>query len=75
EQSAQADPEPEPEPQGIDTLEGPAMVVNAAEYAGDLQGPLVAVVLDDTSAQPLLHQLLFSLDMPLTVGVVAGGEG
>ncbi len=74
-QSTEPEPEAEPEPQGTASLEGPAMVVNAAEFAGDLQGPLVAVVLDDTSALPLLHQLLFSLDMPITVGVVAGGEG
>ena len=56
-------------------LGGPAMVVNSVPFSGDLEAPLVAVVLDDTAAQPLLHPLIFATELPLTIGVVAGGGG
>lgn len=56
-------------------LSGPALVVNAAAYEAEPETPLVAVVLDDTGANPMLHEALFALDMPVTVGVVAGGAG
>lgn len=72
-QSAQQ--QAEAEPTGTLSLDGPAMVVNSAAFDSDLQAPLVAVVLDDTAAQPLMHELIFGLDLPLTVGVVAGGGG
>lgn len=64
-----------PEPTGTLSLDGPAMVVNSANFSGDLQDPLVAVVLDSTNTQPLLHELIFGLDVPLTVGVIAGDGG
>ena len=56
-------------------LSGPALTVNAVPFDYAPGTPLVAVVLDDTAANPLLHELLFAMDMPLTVGIVAGGGG
>jgi polysaccharide deacetylase 2 family uncharacterized protein YibQ len=56
-------------------LPGPAFSVNAAAFVAEPETPLVAVVLDDTAADPLLHGMLFATDMPLTVGVIAGGGG
>jgi polysaccharide deacetylase 2 family uncharacterized protein YibQ len=56
-------------------LSGPAPSVNAASFDSAPGTPLVAVVLDDTAANPLLHELLFSMELPLTVGVVAGDGG
>ena len=46
--------------------------VSQVPLLGWLLGVLVAVVLDDTAATPLLHEALFALDIPLTVGVIAG---
>jgi len=56
-------------------LSGPALSVNAAPYFAEEGIPLVAVVLDNTASTPLLHDVLFSMTMPLTIGVVAGGGG
>jgi polysaccharide deacetylase 2 family uncharacterized protein YibQ len=56
-------------------LSGPALTVNAAPFEADPATPLVAVVVDDTAAAPLLHEALFTLEVPLTIGVVAGGGG
>lgn len=56
-------------------LTGPALEVNAEMFEADPQALLVAVVLDDTAADPLLHPLMFALDVPVTVGVVAGRDG
>ena len=56
-------------------LSGPALSVNAAPFDSAPGTPLVAVVLDDTAANPFLHELLFSMDVPMTVGVVVGGGG
>jgi polysaccharide deacetylase 2 family uncharacterized protein YibQ len=56
-------------------LSGPALAVNSQAFEAPSATPLIAVILDDTAANPLLHELLFSLDIPLTVGVVAGGGG
>jgi len=56
-------------------LDGPALQVNAAAFAADAQVPLVAVVLDDTAAYPLLRPLWLALTVPVTVGVVAGRDG
>ena len=67
--------EPEPETLGLVELSGPALLVNAAAFEVEPETPLVAVILDDTAANPLLHGLLFAIDTPLTVGVVAGGGG
>lgn len=68
---------PAPTPEVIKPVElsGPALSINAAPYYGEAGVPLVAVVLDDTASNPLLHELLFSMDVPLTIGVVAGGGG
>lgn len=69
------------EPGGTETatgeieLSGPALSVNASVFAAPPDQPLVAVVLDDTAANPLLHETLFALGMPVTVGVVAGSAG
>ncbi len=56
-------------------LSGPALTINAAAFESEPGIPLVAVVLDDTAANPLLHELLFSTKLPLTIGVVIGGGG
>lgn len=56
-------------------LDGPALVANAEPFEAVPDMPLVAVVLDDVGANPMLHEMLFTLDMPLTVGVLAGGAG
>jgi polysaccharide deacetylase 2 family uncharacterized protein YibQ len=72
---APAAPAPEPETLEPVVLSGPALSVNAAPFDSAPGTPLVAVVLDDTAANPLLHGLLFAMDLPLTVGVVAGGGG
>lgn len=56
-------------------LSGPALAVNAVPFEADNETPLVAVVLDDTAAKPLLHELIFAQELPLTVGVVAGRDG
>ncbi|HUF85897.1 MAG TPA: divergent polysaccharide deacetylase family protein [Thermohalobaculum sp.] len=56
-------------------LSGAALVVNAAPFEAAPAAPLVAVVLDDAAANPLLHETLFAIDMPLTIGVVAGSGG
>jgi len=68
-------PATEPETLGPVALPGPAFSVNAAPFEVESETPLVAVVLDDTAADPLLHGMLFSIDLPLTVGVIAGGGG
>jgi polysaccharide deacetylase 2 family uncharacterized protein YibQ len=65
----------EAEAAGPIALEGPALAVNAVPFEADPAVPLVAVVLDDAAANPLLHEALFAMDMPLTVGVVAGADG
>jgi polysaccharide deacetylase 2 family uncharacterized protein YibQ len=65
----------QPETLGPIELPGPAFSVNAAPFEARPETPLVAVILDDTAADPLLHAMLFSMDMPLTVGVVVGGGG
>jgi len=66
-----------PEPATAEPLDlgGPAMVVNSVPFSGDLAAPIVAVVLDDTAAQPLLHPLSFATELPLTIGIVAGAGG
>jgi polysaccharide deacetylase 2 family uncharacterized protein YibQ len=56
-------------------LDGPALSVNAAAFEADPQVPLIAVVLDDTAAQPLLRPLWQALTVPVTVGVIAGRDG
>lgn len=66
---------PEPGTFGKVELSGPALTVNAAAFESEPGTPLVAVVLDDTASNPLLHELLFSTRLPLTVGVVVGGGG
>ena len=68
-------PEPEPETSGLTELSGSAFSVNAVPFDAAPGTPLVAVILDDTASNPALHAMLFSIDMPLTVGVVAGGGG
>ncbi len=75
--SGNAEPQPEAEPiaTGPIELSGPALAVNAAPFEAAPDAPLVAVVLDDTGANPMLHETLFALDMPLTIGVVAGSAG
>lgn len=65
----------EPEILGLIDLPGPAFSVNAVPFDALPETPLLAVVLDDTAADPLLHKLLFSTGIPLTVGVIAGGGG
>lgn len=57
------------------SLRGPALEVNASAFEADPQTPLVAVVLDDSAADPLLHPLIFALQVPVTVGVIAGQDG
>lgn len=69
-----ATPAPE-ESAGPVELSGPALVVNSIEFEPPADKPLLAVVIDDAGASPMLHESLFALDMPLTVGVVAGGAG
>jgi polysaccharide deacetylase 2 family uncharacterized protein YibQ len=66
---------PEPETLPAVELSGPALAVNSAPFEADPGMPLVAVVLDDTAANPLLHELLLSMNLPLAVGVIAGGGG
>jgi hypothetical protein len=56
-------------------LSGPAFSVNAVPVDAPPDMPLVAVILADTASNPLLHEMLFAMDMPLTIGVVAGGGG
>jgi len=68
-------PAPEAEVLTPVELPGPALVVNSVAFEADPERPMVAVVLDDTAANPLLHELLFSLKLPLAVGVVVGGGG
>ncbi|MFQ5567891.1 MAG: divergent polysaccharide deacetylase family protein [Paracoccaceae bacterium] len=68
-------PAAEPETLGPIALPGPAFSVNAAPFEAPPETPLLAVVLDDTASDPLLHGVLFAADLPLTVGVVAGGGG
>lgn len=63
------------DPESPIRLSGPALTVNAAPFQAPEGVPLVAVVLDDTAADPFLHPVLFALKLPLTVGVVAGGGG
>lgn len=66
---------PEPASLGPIALAGPAMQVNAMPFEADPQTPLLAVVLDDSAAYPLLHPLIFAQQIPLTIGVVAGHDG
>ncbi len=73
--SAPGVPAAEPETLGPIELPGPAFSVNSAAFDSEPGAPLIAVVLDDTASDPVLHELLFSLDLPLTVGVIAGGGG
>ena len=68
-------PAAEPATLGPIELSGPAFTVNAVAFEAEPGTPLVAVVLDDTAADPLLHELLFSAGIPLTIGVIAGGGG
>lgn len=56
-------------------LSGPALAANAEPFDAEPGEPLMAVVLDDTAADPLMHETLFGLGMPLTIGIVAGGAG
>jgi len=56
-------------------LAGPAMTVNATAFTVDPAAPLVAVVLDDAAANPLMHEAMFSVDLPVTIGVIAGKDG
>lgn len=56
-------------------LSGPALVVNAAAFQPAAGKPLVAVVLDDVAADPMLHDRVFGLKLPVTIGVVCGGPG
>jgi polysaccharide deacetylase 2 family uncharacterized protein YibQ len=57
-------------------LSGPAFSINAEPFdAAAAEKPLVAVILADTASNPFLHEMLFSIRLPLTVGVVAGGGG
>jgi polysaccharide deacetylase 2 family uncharacterized protein YibQ len=56
-------------------LAGPALTVNATAFTADPAAPLVAVVLDDAAANPLMHQAMFSVDLPVTIGVIAGKDG
>lgn len=56
-------------------LSGLAFSVNAVPFDADPDMPLVAVILADTASNPLLHEILFSMNMPLTIGIVAGGGG
>ena len=56
-------------------LSGPALTVNSEPFDATDDLPLVAVILIDTAANPLLHEVLFSVKLPLTIGVVAGGGG
>lgn len=64
-----------PDPAGPIELSGPALVVNAEPFEAAPDEPLVAVVIDDAGASPMLHDQLFALGMPLTIGVVSGGAG
>ncbi len=68
---------PAAQPETLDPIEmpGPAFAVNAVPFEAEPGTPLVAVVLDDTASDPLLHGMLFSVKLPLTVGVIAGGGG
>jgi polysaccharide deacetylase 2 family uncharacterized protein YibQ len=66
---------PEPETLSPVELSGPALSVNAAPFDAEPGTPLVAVILDDTASNPLLHGMLFSTNMPLTIGVIPGGGG
>ena len=68
---------PAAQPETLDPIElpGPAFSVNAVPFEAEPGTPLVAVVLDDTASDPLLHGMLFSVKLPLTVGVIAGGGG
>ena len=68
-------PTPEPEILAAVELSGPAFSVNAIPFDSEPETPLVAVVLDDTAPNPALQELLFSIGVPLTVGVIAGGGG
>lgn len=71
-------PKPKSErPAALETIElsGPAFSVNAEPFEAAPETPLVAVILSDTASDPLLHEMLFSLKIPLTVGVIAGGGG
>ncbi len=68
-------PAAEAETLGPIELPGPAFSVNAVSFEAEPGTPLVAVILDDTAADPLLHGMLFSVKLPLTVGVIAGGGG
>lgn len=73
--AATAEAPVEAEMAGPIALDGPALAVNAVPFEADPAVPLVAVVLDDVAADPLLHEALFAMDIPLTVGVVAGADG
>ena len=75
--AAAAPDAPEPEPETLSPVEfsGPALSVNAAPFDAEPGTPLVAVILDDTASNPLLHEMLFSMNMPLTVGIIPGGGG
>jgi polysaccharide deacetylase 2 family uncharacterized protein YibQ len=66
-----------PETGTLETVElsGPAFSVNAEPFDAPPDMPLVAVILADTASNPLLHEMLFSMKVPLTIGVVAGGGG
>jgi len=68
-------PEAQPEILGPIELPGPAFSVNAVPFEVAPGTPLLAVVLDDTASDPRLHAMLFAANLPLTVGVVAGGGG
>jgi polysaccharide deacetylase 2 family uncharacterized protein YibQ len=56
-------------------LSGPALTVNSEPFDATDDLPLVAVILVDTAANPLLHEVLFAVKLPLTIGVVAGSGG
>lgn len=68
-------PAPEMDLPDLADLSGPAFMVNAVPFEPAPDTPLVAIVLDDTAANPLLHEFLFTAGLPLTVGIVAGGGG
>lgn len=66
---------PEPEDAGPIELSGPALTVNAAPFEAPADVPLVALVIDNTAADPFFMDDLLSLELPVTVGVIAGMDG
>ncbi len=71
----EAGSQPAEEALGPIQLAGPAVTVNSTAFSAEPGTPLIAVVFHDAAADPLLHPAMFSLDLPLTIGVIAGKDG